>query len=82
MTGLADVHVKSLTEHIILSVKKEFGITPHHTEGENFNRWVVIDYIDVVVHIMQQEVRDFYALEKIWARGKKVSYERKNKKSN
>lgn len=82
MTGLADVHVKSLTEHIVLSVKKNLGKVPHHTEGEEFNKWVVIDYIDVVVHIMQEDVRNFYALERIWSKGKKVSYERKNKKSN
>jgi len=81
MTGLAEIHIKSLTEYIITEVKKQYSITPHHTEGEEYNRWVVIDYINVVVHIMLKEVREFYALEKIWAKGKKVSYERKSKKS-
>lgn len=81
MTGLADTHIKSLTENIALSVKKEFGRIPHHIEGENFNRWVIIDYIDVVVHIMNKDAREFYALEKIWSKGKIVDYERKIKKS-
>lgn len=82
MTGLADVHIKSLTEQIILSVKKEFGILPHHTEGETSNRWVIVDYIDVVVHIMQEDIRNFYSLERIWSKGKKIAYERKDKKGN
>ncbi|MCX7957350.1 MAG: ribosome silencing factor [Endomicrobia bacterium] len=81
MTGLADVHIKSLTEQIILSVKKEFNKVPHHIEGEKYNRWVIIDYIDVVVHIMDEETREFYTLEKIWSKGKIVRYDRKNKKS-
>lgn len=81
MTGLAEIHIKSLTEYIVTEVKKQYGVIPHHTEGEEYNRWVVIDYISVVVHIMLRELREFYALEKIWSKGKKVSYERKSKKS-
>jgi len=81
MTGVAETHIKSLTEYIVTEIKKQHGIFPHHTEGEEYNQWVVIDYISVVVHIMLKETREFYALEKIWAKGKKVSYERKSKKS-
>jgi ribosome-associated protein len=81
MTGSAEIHVKSLTEYIVTEIKKQYDVVPHHTEGGEYNRWVVIDYINVVVHIMLSEVREFYALEKIWAKGKKVSYERKSKKS-
>lgn len=81
MTGLADVHIKSLTEQIVLSVKKEFNKIPHHIEGEKYNRWVIIDYIDVVVHIMNEEAREFYALEKIWSKGKIIRYDRKDKKN-
>jgi ribosome-associated protein len=81
MTGSAEIHVKSLTEYIVTEIEKQYDVVPHHTEGGEYNPWVVIDYINVVVHIMLSEVREFYALEKIWAKGKKVSYERKSKKS-
>jgi len=80
MTGTADIHIKSLTEYIITEVKKKYDILPHHTEGEEYNRWVVIDYIDVIVHIMLEELREFYALEKIWSKGKKIKTEKKEKK--
>ena len=81
MSGSAEIHIKTLTEYIVTEIKKQYGIVPHHTEGEEYGRWVVIDYITVIVHIMLNELREFYALEKIWAKGKKVSYERKSKKS-
>ncbi|MCS7185180.1 MAG: ribosome silencing factor [bacterium] len=81
MSGVADIHIKSLTEYIVLTLKKLYGILPHHLEGEDVNRWVVIDYVSVVIHIMLPEVREFYSLEKIWSKGKKVVYERKGKKS-
>jgi len=80
MTGNVDVHIKAILEYITSTIKKNYNILPHHIEGEEFCRWVVIDYIDVVVHIMNPQLREFYALEKIWAKGKKVSYERKIKR--
>jgi len=82
MTGSVDVHIKALLDYITTTVKKNYSILPHHIEGEEFCRWVVVDYIDVIVHIMNPQLREFYALERIWARGKKVSYERKGKKDN
>ncbi len=81
MTGSVDVHIKALLDYITTTVKKNSNILPHHIEGEEFYRWVVIDYIDVIVHIMNPQLREFYALEKIWAKGRKVSYERKSKKN-
>lgn len=81
MTGSANTHVETLTSYIVSKLKQEYGILPHHIEGEETNQWVVIDYITVVVNIMLPEIREFYALERIWAKGKKVLYERKSKKS-
>ncbi|MCX7956563.1 MAG: ribosome silencing factor [Endomicrobia bacterium] len=81
MSALVDVHIKSLVEHIVDKVKKDFGRNPHHIEGENSKRWVIIDYIDVVVHIMTKDARDFYSLERVWYKGKPVKYEEKIKKN-
>lgn len=81
MSATVDIHAKSLTEHILLTLKKQYGLLPHHVEGEDYNRWVIIDYLSVVVHIMLPEIREFYALEKIWVKGKKVKYEKQTKKS-
>lgn len=44
----------------------EDGIQPSHKEGYHGGNWVLVDFRDIIVHVMQRETRDFYALEKIW----------------
>ncbi|MCS7151653.1 MAG: ribosome silencing factor [Endomicrobia bacterium] len=82
MSAQAETHTEALLQHILANIKTKFKILPHHTEGIEYKRWVIIDYISVVVHIMLPEVRDFYALEKVWSKGKRVSYERKSVKGS
>ncbi len=82
ISAVADVHVKALLDYIVPTLKREYNLYPHHIEGEENNQWVIIDYVSVVVNIMLPETRQFYALERIWSKGKKVSYERKSKKSS
>lgn len=48
-------------------VKKETGESPWRSEGFTNAEWILIDYVDVVVHVFQTEVRDFYKLDKLWA---------------
>lgn len=43
------------------------GVKPAHREGERDNRWVLLDYLDVVVHVQHEEERAFYALERLWS---------------
>ena len=64
-TGRSDVQVKAIAEHIIESQKSR-GLRPEHVEGLDQGRWVLIDYIDHVVHVFHPSVRDFYQLETLW----------------
>ena len=61
----SDVQVKAISDHIERSLKDE-GIRLWHKEGYLALNWVLLDYVDVVVHIFKKESRDFYALEKLW----------------
>lgn len=65
-SGTSDTQVSALSESVEEVVKKESLQNPWHREGNNNNEWVLLDYVDVVVHIFQQEKRDFYALENMW----------------
>ncbi len=64
-TGATNTHVKAISDHIIQSLKKE-KIRPLHVEGYTNQEWVLVDYIDVVVHVFQPEKREFYSLERLW----------------
>ena len=59
--------VDALAESVEMSVKRDAGERPLHKEGLENCLWVLLDYGDVVVHIFQEEQRDFYRLEDLWA---------------
>jgi ribosome-associated protein len=65
VSGTSDQHVRSIAEHIIEDLKKE-DVRPSHVEGLRAGRWVLIDYIDFVVHVFHPAARDFYQLERLW----------------
>ncbi|HDZ41406.1 MAG TPA: ribosome silencing factor [Bacteroidetes bacterium] len=65
--GNSVTQVDSITESVELQVKKNTGGHPHHREGIENCLWVLLDYGDVVVHIFQEEYRNFYNLEALWA---------------
>lgn len=73
-TGNSDIQVKAISEHIIEELKKE-GVRPDHVEGLRGGRWVLIDYIDWVVHVFHPSARDFYQLEHLWGDAPRRTFE-------
>jgi ribosome-associated protein len=65
-SGTSDRQVKSIADEVVDQLKKE-GTRPARREGEASSRWVLLDFVDFVVHVFQQEERDFYRLESLWA---------------
>lgn len=65
VSGTSDMHVRSIAEHVIEELKKK-GVRPSHVEGLRTGRWVLLDYIDFVVHVFHPAARDFYQLERLW----------------
>jgi ribosome-associated protein len=65
-SGTSDTHVRSLGENIQTELKKE-GASAHHVEGLPQGRWVLLDYVDFVVHLFHPTLRDFYQLERLWS---------------
>jgi ribosome-associated protein len=68
-SGDSDVQVKAICDHIRDQLEKK-DIKIWHMEGYQALNWVLIDLVDVVIHIFKPEVRDFYALERLWGDAK------------
>ena len=64
-SGSVDVHVKAVADSIIDGLKEK-NIKAWHVEGYNNLQWILLDYVTVVVHIFQPEIREYYSLEKLW----------------
>ncbi len=73
-TGTSDLHVKSLAQEV-LDRLKESDERPWHVEGVEHRRWVLIDLVDVVIHLFRPEAREFYALERLWGDAQCTSFE-------
>jgi ribosome-associated protein len=65
-SGTSDTHVRSIGEHLIAELKKK-GFAVHHSEGLQQGRWVLLDFVDFVVHIFHPTLRSFYQLERLWS---------------
>jgi ribosome-associated protein len=59
--------IRAIADAIEEQVKKDTGENPYHHEGKNTLQWVLIDYVNIVVHIMNPENRKFYKLEEMWS---------------
>ena len=73
-SGTSDTHVRSIGEHIIEQMKKE-GNRVQHVEGLEKGRWVLLDFVDFVVHVFHPTLRNFYQLERLWADAESVAVE-------
>jgi ribosome-associated protein len=65
-SGNTDRQVKAIHDAIHLGCKDEHGILPRRVEGLGQARWVLMDYLDAVVHIFTPATREFYRLERLW----------------
>jgi ribosome-associated protein len=65
-TGTSERQVKAIHDGIHLGMKDDHGILPRRVEGLTESRWVLMDYLDVVVHVFTPETRDYYRLEQLW----------------
>lgn len=62
----SDVQIKALADNVNKHTAEELGEKAWKEEGRDTRRWVILDYVNVVVHIFKKELRDYYALERMW----------------
>ena len=71
-SGTSDTHVRALAESVVEGLRQG-GERPHHIEGLPGGRWVLLDFVDFVVHVFHPSLREFYQLERLWADAPAVS---------
>ena len=64
-SGTSDAHVRGIAESVMEKLNLQ-GHHTHHVEGLNGGRWVLIDFVDFVIHLFHPETRSFYQLERLW----------------
>ena len=68
--GNSNTQVNAISAAVQKSVSKALKEKPWHVEGENNAEWVLIDYVNIVVHVFQRHIREYYDLEELWGDGK------------
>ena len=65
-SGVADPHLRAIADQVQDEVKRQHKISPRATEGGMNAAWIVLDYFDVIVHIMREDTRERFDLEGLW----------------
>lgn len=76
-SGTSDPHLRAIEEEISLKLRDEHGVRPRAVDGTRHSGWIVIDYGDVLVHVMKPDVRAKYDLEGLWNDAAKLRTSRK-----
>lgn len=80
VTGASRRQLHAMSEEIDHKLEDELGDSRLGIEGYQESRWILLDYGDVVIHIFDQETREYFALEQLWAGAKKVDFEPESKR--
>jgi ribosome-associated protein len=65
-TGDSDLQIRAIVESVRANLRENAGERVWHVEGNDHHQWVLLDYVDLVVHVFQKETRAFYSLERLW----------------
>lgn len=74
-TGTSTRHVKTLVDEVEFALKTTHGRKPYRREGQEYGHWVLLDYGDVIVHLFDQETRNYYELERLWGDAPRLEFE-------
>lgn len=74
ITAFSRTQVRAIAESVIERLADEFGVKPNHTSGKSDATWFLLDYGDLIVHVMLPQEREFYNLEAFWNQGRRIEF--------
>jgi len=80
-SGTSEPHLRAIVEEITSRLREEHGVRPLRTDGSVHGAWVVMDFFDVIVHVMRADVRERYDLESLWGDAKRMKVKARRKTS-
>jgi ribosome-associated protein len=75
VSGNSERQVKTIADDVERQLREKYERKPFRREGERQARWILLDYVDFVVHVFHKEDRDYYDLERLWSDAPKVPFE-------
>jgi ribosome-associated protein len=66
VTGDSDLHIRAIVDNVREKLRTDAAEKPWHVEGGDHFQWVLMDYVDLVIHIFDKERRSFYSLDRLW----------------
>src|ERR1044071_7752681 len=79
-SGTSDPHLRAIVDEITDKLREEHELRPRAVDGTLHTAWIVLDYFDVIVHVMKQDVRERYDLETLWGDAPRVRIKRTGRK--
>jgi ribosome-associated protein len=79
-SGTSEPHLRAIVDEITGKLREEHGVRPRAVDGTTRAAWVVLDFFDVIVHIMRQDTREHYDLEGLWGDAPRVKPRKKSLK--
>jgi len=76
-SGTSEPHLRAIVDEITGQLREEHGVRPLRSDGSIHGAWVVMDFFDVIVHVMRADVRERYDLESLWGDAKRMKAKKK-----
>ena len=80
-SGTSEPHLKAIASEVREQMREQHNEKPTFADGIPASHWVILDYSDVMLHVLTKEKREFYALESLWGDAKQISLEEPKKKA-
>jgi ribosome-associated protein len=81
VTGGNEPHLRAITNEVVESLRQKHHLRPRAVEGDSSAAWQVVDYLDVIVHVMRADVREKYDLESLWGDAPRVGATKARRKA-
>jgi ribosome-associated protein len=74
-SGNTNRQVRTIADEVERHLQEKHRVKPYRREGEREGTWILLDYVDFVVHVFRKEERDYYELERLWSDAEKIPFE-------